>query len=744
VVVVDDGSTDATAARLSRYPWVQVVTNGQNLGFAAACNRGAALATGEILVFLNNDTLVSGRWLDALCGVFSDPSLGAAGARSNFVSGSQMVAEAASLRPDPAAIRSFVRSWEAAHRGMTTPTTRLVGFCLAVRRAAFEKVGGFDESYGSGGFEDDDLCLRLTEAGYGLVIADECFVYHAGHVTFDANGLDWYAEQRSNEQRFFARHATAAKPSRTTEPLVSACMIVRDEEVNLPGCLASLKGLVDEVVVYDTGSLDSTPELAASLGARVTEGYWDDDFSRARNASLEECRGTWILWIDADETLVCEDAAGLRRLLATMPDEVDGLEVSIENLSGSRLESSFTHVAVRLFRRERCRWHGRLHEQISRRNGAGHPRLSYLPQIRLLHTGYSAAVFEARSKAARNVRLAEKERSSEHADDSFAELNLGRSLWAGGHTDEAISHCLAAARTTDDPTIRRLALRTAILAMTSAGRFDEATSTIGELRAACASQVLPDEVEGELWLAAGDPARALEHLERVGRFSRDDDGFEHGTHTTAKARAQALAALGRHGEAADVLLDVLSTDGILPGGVELLVASLTQAGRSLDELAGALRSDRLAQFLPRVVVMEPAEADMVLESLWSSRSETPDAMGVLAAAGLVTSRLGLDRMLTWSARLRSKGLAEHCPLLAVAGDPLRAPVERVRAAASAHGAFCDPRARPALAALLGQMAASGSSAELEQVTAELELLVPDLVADLLAQPREGPHHGLLR
>ncbi len=101
--------------------------------------------------------------------------------------------------------------------------------------------------------------------------------------------------------------------SRSTDrALLSACLIVRDEEQALPRCLASLRTLVDEVVVYDTGSTDSTGELARQAGARVIEGYWDDDFGRARNACLQHCRGESILWIDADECFVCPDVRELR------------------------------------------------------------------------------------------------------------------------------------------------------------------------------------------------------------------------------------------------------------------------------------------------------------------------------------------------------------------------------------------------------------------------------------------------
>ena len=90
---------------------------------------------------------------------------------------------------------------------------------------------------------------------------------------------------------------------RVSAPLLSATLIVRDEERNLRDCLASVDGVVDEVVVVDTGSTDGSVEIAKELGARVVSHPWRGDFSEARNVGLEVARGEWILYLDADERL---------------------------------------------------------------------------------------------------------------------------------------------------------------------------------------------------------------------------------------------------------------------------------------------------------------------------------------------------------------------------------------------------------------------------------------------------------
>jgi len=213
VIVVDNGSVDETRESLGLYPWVKVVRNPRNRGFAGGNNDGAAIATRDVVVFLNNDTLLAGRWLDQLLVPFLDPAVGATGPRSNFVSGPQIVTEIDYARHGEVGLRRFVARWEREQPVAVQPLHRLVGFCLAVRRETLEQVGGFDESFGIGGYEDDDLCRRVHAANWDLLMANRSFVHHHGHATFDGNGLDWRAIEEQNRLIFEAKHGTPTGPS---------------------------------------------------------------------------------------------------------------------------------------------------------------------------------------------------------------------------------------------------------------------------------------------------------------------------------------------------------------------------------------------------------------------------------------------------------------------------------------------------------------------------------------------------
>jgi GT2 family glycosyltransferase len=161
--------------------------------FAANVNLAASRSRSEFLVLLNSDAFVGPDWLDALLAPFADPEIVAVGPMGTNVSGHQGVepiALAGGVVPPfpttPAEVAAFARraAWMTPELS-TAPyaARRLVGFCLAVRRSAFDRVGGMDERYAVGNFEDDDLCLRLSLVGKCVVVPD-LLVLHAGQASF--------------------------------------------------------------------------------------------------------------------------------------------------------------------------------------------------------------------------------------------------------------------------------------------------------------------------------------------------------------------------------------------------------------------------------------------------------------------------------------------------------------------------------------------------------------------------------
>ena len=115
---------------------------------------------------------------------------------------------------------------------------------------------------------------------------------------------------------FRERVGKIKKTGSAKKPGVSLCMIVKDEEANLARCLASVKPIVDEMVIVDTGSIDRTKDIAEFFGAQVFDFEWNGDFSAARNFSLSKAKGRWILIMDADEVISPKDYGRFRKLVS--------------------------------------------------------------------------------------------------------------------------------------------------------------------------------------------------------------------------------------------------------------------------------------------------------------------------------------------------------------------------------------------------------------------------------------------
>jgi hypothetical protein len=220
---------------------------------------------------------------------------------------------------------------------------------------------------------------------------------------------------------------------------VSACLIVRDEAATLRGCLESVRDYVTEIVVVDTGSQDDTIAIALEFGARVLCVPWTDSFAAARNAALAACWEPWVLSVDADERAFGV-AHWLPQMLDVLDDTVSALSVPIAQAGGHDPRGVVTHREVKLFRRDRVRWEGRVHERPVDASGNLIPAVELPEQVlRLVHNGFVDPELVAR-KAARNARLAELQLADsigleDHEAIAVAALDLGRSQISCGLRD---------------------------------------------------------------------------------------------------------------------------------------------------------------------------------------------------------------------------------------------------------------------------------------------------------------------
>lgn len=202
IIVVDDGSMDGTCEALyKRRGAIRVGVHLENLGFASAINTGLMMAKGSTIVLLNNDVLVTERWLSQLLTALNaNKEAAAIGPVTNYIGGEQQINIA---YKDLQEMQLFAANYNMIDRSKWVYTDRLVGFCLLFRREIFEDVGYFDEGYKIGNFEDDDWTLRLKLQGKRLMIAGDTFVHHIGSVSMKSLDEDCFAAVNSKNEHFF-------------------------------------------------------------------------------------------------------------------------------------------------------------------------------------------------------------------------------------------------------------------------------------------------------------------------------------------------------------------------------------------------------------------------------------------------------------------------------------------------------------------------------------------------------------
>ncbi|MBB6735838.1 glycosyltransferase [Cohnella zeiphila] len=196
LIVVDNASNDGTVEWLKKQPDVRLIANRENVGFPRGCNQGMRQATGDRLLLLNNDTVVTPRWLEQLIACLeSDETIGAVGPVTN--SASYYTAVQVSYR-DREEMFAFAEDYNRSNPSGWEERTKLIGYCLLLKRAAYETVGELDVRYSPGNFEDDDYCIRLRLAGYRLMLCTDTFIHHEGSATFRQD-MDRYQQsyQRS-------------------------------------------------------------------------------------------------------------------------------------------------------------------------------------------------------------------------------------------------------------------------------------------------------------------------------------------------------------------------------------------------------------------------------------------------------------------------------------------------------------------------------------------------------------------
>lgn len=309
--------------------------------------------------------------------------------------------------------------------------------------------------------------------------------------------------------------------------LLSVCLIARDEERFLAGCLDSVAPVADEIVLVDTGSTDSTREIARRYGCRVVERPWDDDFAAARNAGIDLARGAWIFCIDADERL--DGAPPLRPALAAAPPEVGGFLIERHDHVVHPEDGQSDVYPIEILRAFRnhpgIRYEGIVHERPNdavRRAGF---EIRSLPSLRLDHLVCALPHDRLEAKQRRYLALLDREIETD-PENHWARYYRGKTVWFLRRPGEAEEELRTMIASPGCPARLAASARCMLAALASErGGPGEALEQVAASLELVPNQSLAFYVLAEALYAAGHYSEARAAFLRV-RLSQDPEPGE--------------------------------------------------------------------------------------------------------------------------------------------------------------------------------------------------------------------------
>jgi len=287
-------------------------------------------------------------------------------------------------------------------------------------------------------------------------------------------------------------------------PSIAAVMIVKNEEKNLPRSLKSIEGVVDEIVIVDTGSTDSTIEIALNHGAKLVQYEWDDDFSKPRNLGIEAATKDWILHLDADEELRADRARLTQLASDPRPLAYNVHVVTADNDEDAKTGASI--VSPRLFRRRSdIRYEYPIHEMIK----VGDLSKVVPADFRIYHFGPIAGGH--RPKHERNIPILIKALEVD-PENAYLNFMLGTEYWSSSKGEEALHRFDQALKFADLLWMKASAERNRAMMLFALGREKEAAESLKQSIGRYPDFTDLYYIYGTVALAVGDKQAASEHF----------------------------------------------------------------------------------------------------------------------------------------------------------------------------------------------------------------------------------------
>ncbi|MFH1196286.1 MAG: glycosyltransferase [bacterium] len=248
IIFVDNASQDSTLEWIGELcdgnKNFRFIANSANVGFTKAANQGIIESRGRYVLLLNNDTVVTKNWVEKMIEIADDDEkIGIVGPISNDVSGFQIDRNA--VYKDVRGMLNYANKVQKQNKGEIVQFPRVAFLCTLIKREVLEKIGGLDERFSPGNFEDDDFCLRAQIAGYKTVIAKDVFIHHYGSKSFKADGNEKYAARLNENQKIFV-DKWGANP----DEIWLAGKQIKNRNISYPINMETFSSSIDRFVIH--------------------------------------------------------------------------------------------------------------------------------------------------------------------------------------------------------------------------------------------------------------------------------------------------------------------------------------------------------------------------------------------------------------------------------------------------------------------------------------------------------------
>lgn len=261
-----------------------------------------------------------------------------------------------------------------------------LGACTLISRKAMEQGVRFKRLCNVSFWgEDRHFCIRAAALGFSMYVDTRGPAYHIYRES-DLEGVDTFRLSLQQEQG--------------DGIAISLCMIVKDEEQTLASCLYSVQGIVDEIVIVDTGSTDRTKEIAASFTNSIFDFTWIDDFAAARNYAFSKATKDYILWLDADDILPEKERQAMLKLKQELTPEIDSVMMNYDLAFDENGSPTVSLKRNRLVKRSKnFQWIGAVHEYLDVSGEIVHSNISISHAKKKSYTDRNLRIYRKRAEA---------------------------------------------------------------------------------------------------------------------------------------------------------------------------------------------------------------------------------------------------------------------------------------------------------------------------------------------------------